>query len=146
VQEQIAGDELWPGNLDLSGTSPLAPRQVTPRQLAALEAHTGTGFYTLGPQIHESNMDAPKLEYERLTDCADATGSAFLGMTLACARCHDHKFDPISQRDYFALQAVFASSREVERPIMTAYDIADYKQYYPHIQALVAAREAYKRF
>src|SRR5207249_377937 len=45
-----------------------------------------------------------------LTDAADTTGSAFLGLTLGCARCHDHKYDPISQRDYFGLQAAFAAS------------------------------------
>ena len=40
----------------------------------------------------------------------DTTGSAFLGLTFGCARCHDHKYDPVSQKDYFGLQAVFAAS------------------------------------
>ena len=51
-----------------------------------------------------------KLDYDWLTDAADTTGSAFLGLTVGCARCHDHKYDPFSQKDYFALQAVFAGS------------------------------------
>src|SRR5207248_8429824 len=51
-----------------------------------------------------------KLDYDWLTDAADTTGAAFLGLTVGCARCHDHKYDPVSQRDYFALQAVFAGS------------------------------------
>ena len=40
----------------------------------------------------------------------DTTGAAFLGLTFGCARCHNHKYDPITQKDYFALQAVFAAS------------------------------------
>src|SRR5258708_29407181 len=56
-------------------------------------------------------MGRPKvIEYQRLTDIADTTGSALLGLTVGCARCHDHKYDPISQRDYFAMHAIFAAS------------------------------------
>jgi hypothetical protein len=140
VQEQVAGDEIWPDNLDLEGSYVMAPAKER-----ALEAHTGTGFYALGPQIHESGMDAQRFESERLTDWVDATGSAFLGLTLGCARCHDHKFDPFTQRDYYGLQSVFARSREVERPIVNAMEIADSKQHYPRILAVVAAKEAYRR-
>jgi mono/diheme cytochrome c family protein len=140
VQEQVAGDEIWPDDLDLDGTYVMAPSKVK-----ALEAHTGTGFYALGPQIHESGMDAPKSDNERLTDWVDATGSAFLGLTVGCARCHDHKFDPITQRDYYGLQAVFARSREVERTIINAMEVSDFKQHYPRILAVVAAKEAYRR-
>ena len=139
VQEQVAGDEIWPDNLDLEGTYVMASAKQR-----ALEAHTGTGFYTLGPQVHESSMDAQRLEYERLTDWVDVTGAAFLGLTLGCARCHDHKFDPLTQRDYYGLQAVFARSREVERPIVNAMEIADFKQHYPRILAVAAAKEAYR--
>jgi hypothetical protein len=141
VQEQIAGDELWPDNLDLNGSYVMAPEK-----LAHFEAMTGTGFYALGPQIHESNMDARKLTLERLTDWVDVTGSAFLGLTLACARCHDHKFDPISQRDYYALQAVFAGSREVEVPIVHAMGVADFRQHYPSVVAVDEARRAFRLF
>jgi hypothetical protein len=55
-------------------------------------------------------MAAGQLEYDWLTDAADTTGAAFLGLTFGCARCHDHKYDPLTQRDYFGLQAVFAAS------------------------------------
>ena len=61
VQEQIAGDEIWPDNLDLHGSYVMDPEQKR-----HFEAQTGTGFYALGPQIHESNMDASKLTNERL--------------------------------------------------------------------------------
>lgn len=141
VQEQIAGDELWPDNLDLFGPVPMAPEKVR-----ALEAHTGTGFFTLGPQIHESNNEAPLREYERLTDAVDGLGAAFLGLTLGCSRCHDHKFDPLTQQDYFALQTVFSYSREIERPILPAPDIADFKQHYPRVLAVAAARKEYQLF
>jgi hypothetical protein len=141
VQEQIAGDEIWPDDLSLDGS------YVMPKEkLEHLEARIGTGLYTLGPQIHESNMDAKKLDYERMTDWADTTGSVFLGLTLGCARCHDHKFDPISQRDYYGLQAIFAGSREVELPMVNGMEIADFKQHYPRIVAIDEARRAYRLF
>jgi len=107
VQEQIAGDELWPDNLDLDGSY-----KVAPEKLKHLEAHVATGLYAIGPEVHESNMDAKKLQYEKLTDWVDMTGAAFMGLTFGCARCHDHKFDPIAQRDYYRLQAIFAYSTE----------------------------------
>jgi hypothetical protein len=141
VQEQIAGDELWPDDLALDGNY-----QVAPQKRRHQEARTGTGLYTLGPQIHESNMDARKFVHERLTDWVDTTGAVFLGLTLGCARCHDHKFDPITQRDYYALQAVFAGSTEVEEPLVNAMEIADHKQMYPAILAVDEARKAVRLF
>ena len=58
VQEQIAGDEIWPDDLSLAGS------YVMPKEkIEHLEARIGTGLYALGPQIHESNMDAKKLDY-----------------------------------------------------------------------------------
>jgi hypothetical protein len=89
IQEQVAGDELWPDNP---------------------EAVLGTGLYCVGPAVDDAAMVTNRLENEWLTDAADTTGAAFLGLTVGCARCHDHKYDPISQKDYYALQAVFAAS------------------------------------
>ncbi|HZY84798.1 MAG TPA: DUF1549 domain-containing protein, partial [Gemmataceae bacterium] len=89
LQEQVAGDELWPGDAD---------------------ALAATGLYCVGPALPESAMVPNLLEYEWLTDAADTTGAAFLGLTFGCARCHDHKYDPLSQKDYYGLQAVFAAS------------------------------------
>jgi hypothetical protein len=143
VQEQIAGDELWPDNLDLD------PKRVyitSEQQRKHLEARIGTGLYALGPQIHESGLDARRLRYEILTDWVDTTGSAFLGLTIGCARCHDHKFDPLTQQDYFALQAAFAGSIEVELPLLTAMELADWKQFYPRVVAVEEARRAYRLF
>ena len=91
-------------------------------------------------------MDARKLSNERLTDWVDTTAAAFMGLTFGCARCHDHKFDPISQRDYYSLQAVFAGSREAEVPIQHGMGLADWKQHYPKVIALEEARSAYRDY
>jgi hypothetical protein len=89
LQEQVAGDELWPNDA---------------------EAVQATALYCVGPVLPEAAMNSRQLEYEWLTDAVDTTGAAFLGLTFGCARCHNHKYDPLTQKDYFALQAVFAAS------------------------------------
>ncbi|MCH7687169.1 MAG: DUF1549 domain-containing protein, partial [Planctomycetes bacterium] len=79
LQEQIAGDELWPDNLDLD------PRRVyivSAAKRRHLEARIATGFYTLGPRVHESGLDARRLAYETMIDWVDTTASAFMGLTL----------------------------------------------------------------
>lgn len=143
VQEQIAGDELWPDNLDLD------PRRVyivSDEKRRHLEARIATGFYTLEPRVHESALDARRLAYETLTDWVDTTASAFMGLTLGCARCHDHKFDPFTQKDYFSLQAIFAGAREMELPLWTTHHEADWRQSYPRVTAVEEARKAYRLF
>jgi hypothetical protein len=88
VQEQIAGDELWPGNYD------------------ALIATAFNRHYA-----DESNArNLMQRRQEILNDITDTVGGVFLGMTYACARCHDHKFEPILQTDYYRLQAFFANT------------------------------------
>jgi len=143
VQEQIAGDEIWPDNLDLD---PRKVYEVSPEKRRHLEARIGTGFYTLGPRVHESGLDAKRLNYETMIDWVDTTASAFMGLTLGCARCHEHKFDPFTQADYFSLHAVFAAAREVEIPLWTAMEEADWRQAYPRVIAVQRARRAYKLF
>jgi hypothetical protein len=93
VKEQVAGDELFPDDAD---------------------ARLATGFYTTGPVLQEAGMVAGKLEYDQVTDAADTTGAAFVGLTFGCARCHDHKYDPISQKEYYGLQAIFAASDQFD--------------------------------
>jgi cytochrome c553 len=85
VLEQLAGDELP----DRSERSVIA-----------------TGFLRLGTWNDEPN-DPDEYTYERLEDLVHATSTAFLGMTIKCARCHDHKFDPIRQDDYYRVAAAF---------------------------------------
>ena len=89
IQEQIAGDELWPDDPD---------------------AVLGSTLFSVGPALSESAMTSGQLEYEWLTDAADTTGEAFLGLSFGCARCHNHKYDPIRQTEYYAMQAIFAAS------------------------------------
>ena len=89
IKEQIAGDELYPGNP---------------------EALIATGFNRHFPD--ESNArNVMQRRQEVLNDITDVVGSTFLGMTYGCARCHDHKFDAILQKDYYRLQAFFANTR-----------------------------------
>jgi hypothetical protein len=99
VVEQLAGDLLARGE---------EPREV-PDLLVA------TGFNRCGP-IHlvSGNTDPAINRQEVLTEMTGAVGSTFMGLTIGCARCHDHKFDPISQGDYYRLQAFFASAEPKE--------------------------------
>jgi hypothetical protein len=86
IVEQLAGDEAFPGDRD---------------------ALTATGFNLLGPDMTDAS-DQNQRRLNTLNDMTDTAGLAFLGMTIACARCHDHKFEPIPQTDYYRLQAFFA--------------------------------------
>jgi len=125
VQEQIAGDELWPDNLDLNGGFDI-PRE----KLEHLQARIATGMYTIGPAYHEAAFFGGQVRYEWLTDVVDTTGEAFLGLTLGCSRCHNHKFDPITQKDYHAMMAVFANSEERETPVVSQFNIFGFKSGY----------------
>ena len=143
VQEQIAGDELWPDNMDLD---PKRVYIVAPEKLRHLEARLGTGLYGFGPRVSESALDARRFQYETLTDWVDTTGSVFLGLTIGCARCHEHKFDPISQDDYYAMQAIFTSSIEVDVPVHSTMETVTWQGSYPQILLVHEARRAYQLF
>ena len=95
VLEQIAGDELDAQN---------------PELLVA------AGFLRMGPWEHTAMSVAALTRQHFLDDVTHSTAATFLGLTLRCARCHDHKFDPLPTRDYYRLQAVFASTQFAERP------------------------------
>jgi len=126
VQEQIAADEIWPNNLDHEGTY-LLPKQ---KQID-LKRRIGTGLYTVGPVLPASAINPDQFRSERLSDWADVTGAAFLGLTVGCAHCHDHKFDPISQKDYYRLQAIFAASDIQESPTVPPATAYEYRNLYP---------------
>jgi len=74
------------------------------------ETFTATGFLQLGAKVLAEG-DKDKLVMDTIDEQIDTMGKAFLGMTLGCARCHSHKFDPVPQDDYYALAAIFKSSR-----------------------------------
>jgi len=97
IREQIAGDEFWPGDL---------------------EAQLATAFNRHYPD--ESNArNLLQRRQEILNDITDTVGAVFTGLTFGCARCHDHKFDPILQADYYRLQAFFANTRAADDVLLT---------------------------
>lgn len=74
------------------------------------ETKTATGFLALGAKVL-AEPDREKLEMDTIDEQLDTIGKAFLGMTFGCARCHDHKFDPLKQSDYYALAAILKSTK-----------------------------------
>ena len=99
--------------------------QFIREQLAgdAFGEDAATGFIVGGPWDQVKSPDAVLTANQRadeLHDMVSATTSAFLGLTVGCARCHDHKFDPIPQNDYYAMKACFAEVRHGERRLKTA--------------------------
>ncbi len=96
ILEQIAGDEFWPTDPD---------------------AIVATGFLRTGPWEHTGMSVAAVTRQLFLDDVTHSVGTAFLGLTVGCARCHDHKFDPIPTKDYYSMQAVFASTAFARRPL-----------------------------
>jgi hypothetical protein len=107
VQEQLAGDELFPGDV---------------------EARTATSFLRCG--IYEyNNRDVAGQWDGILNDLTDVAGDVFMGVGVGCARCHDHKFDPVLQKDYFRLRAFFAPIRWTDTlDVANAADRAAYAE------------------
>jgi hypothetical protein len=105
LSEQIAGDELWPDD---------------PQALIA------TGFNRHYPD--ESNArNLMQRRQEILNDITDTVGAVFTGLTFSCARCHDHKFDPILQKDYYRLQAFFANTAATDNiPLISGAKLGEY--------------------
>jgi len=98
IREQIAGDLLPPpGGQEVNATGIVA-----------------TGFLALGPKL-VAEQDKVKMFYDIVDEQIDVVGKTFLGLTLACARCHDHKFDPITTKDYYSLASIFASTRQLDQ-------------------------------
>ncbi|MDF1861712.1 MAG: PSD1 and planctomycete cytochrome C domain-containing protein [Verrucomicrobiales bacterium] len=86
----------------------------------AMGSDVGTAFLVAGPFDTVKGQD-PKLRLvqrmNELDDMINATGTAFLGLTLGCARCHNHKFDPVTQKDYYSMQAIFAGVNHADRAL-----------------------------
>ncbi len=94
IREQLAGDELVAG---------------APQDLAQREALIATGFMRQGPWDNAAPLfnEQDRARAELLADLTETTGGAFLGLTFSCCRCHDHKYDPITQADHYRLRAFF---------------------------------------
>ena len=83
------------------------------------------GFLGLGA-VYYKNTDIPRVLAEEWDDRVDTLTRTFLGLTVSCARCHDHKYDPIPTRDYYSLAGVIANTRNVMVPVAPRSQIADY--------------------
>ena len=86
---------------------------VTGKQATA-DALPATGFLVLGPWAWFSS-DKPQMRYDIADQQVDLIGRSVMGLTLGCARCHDHKFDPVTQKDYYALAGIFLSTKTTSR-------------------------------
>jgi len=109
VREQIAGDELDPQNSEML---------------------IATGFLRMGPW-ELTGMEVARIARQRfLDDVSNSVGETFLAHSLQCARCHDHKFDPIPTRDYYSLQAIFATTQLSERaaPFLPQENVAGFAE------------------
>ena len=95
--EQIAGDEL---------------------DETTHETRIATGFLRAGPRVNFREKDNPERRYDYLDDVIATLGRGILGLTVQCARCHDHKFDPILQKDYYSLEASIFGYVETEYPLL----------------------------
>jgi hypothetical protein len=104
VREQLAGDLL------ISSSNPQASSLSEAEQRRLIAA---TGFLVIGPKML-AEQDKPKLVADLVDEQIDTVGKVFLGLTIGCARCHDHKFDPILASDYYALASVFHSTKSME--------------------------------
>lgn len=104
IREQLAGDEIYDAETQNSNSA--AP---------SAELLVAAGFLRMGPW-ELTGMEVPKVARQKLLDdMTDSVGQVFLAKPLQCARCHDHKFDPIPTRDYYSFQAVFATTQISER-------------------------------
>jgi hypothetical protein len=111
IRWQLAGDEIAPGN---------------PYAIAA------TGFIAAGVNtiLPDKQMVEEKLRNRanELDDMVSTTGQAMLGLTLACARCHDHKYDPLPTRDYYRLTRIFTSGDRAEVPLVAPEKVAEHNK------------------
>ena len=137
IVEQLAGDSLPAEGKD----------EVNKHGIIA------TGFLAVGtkPLVQQDKI---KMKYDVVDEQIDTTGKVFMGLTLGCARCHDHKFDPISARDYYSMAAIFASAKNFESldPSMTVSKVhfeplvpdPIYKRYKDHRERIGNAKQRIK--
>jgi hypothetical protein len=104
--EQIAGDEM---------------------EDASHETRIATGFLRAGPRVLFREKDNPERRHDYLDDVIATLGRGVLGLTVQCARCHDHKFDPIPQKDYYRLQASIFGYVETEYPLLSPEEAKAYR-------------------
>ncbi len=107
VIEQLAGDELEDRDYD---------------------SLIATTYYRIGPRVRFREKDNPYYRYEYLDDIIRTTFQGFMGLSVNCARCHDHKFDPITRKDYYRSMAMFFGYVDYEHPLAPADQVAAYEK------------------
>src|SRR5215468_9984094 len=114
IREQIAGDEIEGRNID---------------------TRIATGFLRAGPRVHFREKDTPERRFDYLDDVLATIGRGVLGLTIQCARCHNHKFDPIPQKDYYAMQAAIFGYIETTYPLVPKEEADAYAKRVAEIDA-----------
>ena len=129
LTEQIAGD-LLAGKVE---------QGIQGRDKPEANLLIAAGLHRCGP-VHQTsgNIDAALTRQELLTEFTNGVGATFLGLTVGCARCHDHKFDPISQVDYYRLQAFFANVQPRDVPLHTERERAERERQMKELQPALA--------
>jgi len=107
IIEQLAGDEMDHPTFD---------------------SVTATGFVRLGPRVLDRDLENPNYRFDYLDDMVRTTFQGFQALTLNCARCHDHKFDPITRKDYYKSLAIFNSFVEYDHPLVPSDEWAKYEK------------------
>jgi Protein of unknown function (DUF1553)/Protein of unknown function (DUF1549)/Planctomycete cytochrome C len=107
ITEQLAGDELDDRDYD---------------------SLIATTYYRIGPRVRYREKDNPYYRYEYLDDMIRTTFQGFMGLSVNCARCHDHKFDPISRMDYYRTMAMIFGNVDYNHPLAPPEKIAEYEK------------------
>ena len=118
VIEQLAGDEL---------------------DDTTHETRIATGFLRAGPRVNFREKDNPERRWDYLDDVLETVGRGVLGMTIQCARCHDHKFDPILQKDYYSLTSAIFGYVETDWPMLPDEQALEYLEKIQELDSRVAA-------
>ena len=116
IKEQIAGDEL---------------------ENKSDDTMIATGFLRAGPRVHFREKDTPERRFDYLDDVLATIGRGVLGLTVQCARCHNHKFDPIPQKDYYALEAAIFGYVETTYPLVPKEEADAYSKKVAEIDAQI---------
>ena len=104
------------------------------------EALVATGYLRAGQEhLVAGNIDPEMSREEVLTEIAASVGQTFLGLTVNCARCHNHKFDPISQKDYYKMQASLFGYVETDFPLTSREEADVYRRKVADVDARIAA-------
>jgi len=125
ILEQLAGDELDQVDYD---------------------ALIATGFNRIGPRVLFREKQNPHYRYDYLDDLIGTTSRAFLGLTVSCARCHDHKFDPLPQADYYRMMSAFFPFVDHDHPLAPPETVAEHERIKAEVEARTGPlREQVKR-